>query len=93
MLAIQKLTIADLAAAHRVRNDIYAQPGGSAGCCWHIFLDDHNLDDDSVAFCVGRAAEASHPICVALGPFVLRMSATQRAKLVHGGYHNIDRLS
>lgn len=27
------------------------------GCCWHITLDDGNVEDHSVAFCIGIANE------------------------------------
>jgi hypothetical protein len=50
------------------------------GCCVHIVLDDGNVDDDSVAFCVGYARENEHPECVAMAETLLRMSRTQRRK-------------
>ncbi len=52
-----------------------------AGCCFHIVLDDGNVEDSSVEFCMQFAAENECSECMALGPLLLRMSRTQRSKL------------
>ena len=51
------------------------------GCCWHILLDDGNVDDGSVQFCISEALKRQHPECIALIDPMLRMSKTQRSEL------------
>ncbi len=58
---------------------LYARPGGSAGCCLHILLDDHNVDDRSAKFCLDYAREMGHADCILLAEHLLRMSRTQRS--------------
>lgn len=64
---------------------LYATDGGGAGCCLHIVLDDSNIEDGSVEFCIGWAQKHSHPDCEKLGRLLLQMSKTQRLKLARGG--------
>lgn len=33
------------------------------GCCLHVALDDHNLEDDSIAFVKGWARDKGHTLC------------------------------
>lgn len=60
---------------------LYASPGGGAGCCLHIVLDDTNVDDDCVDYCIYYATENGHEQCLALARVLRRMSKTQRLKL------------
>lgn len=57
----------------------------SVGCCLHIVLDDHNVEDDSVAFCADEAAESGHADCREMAALMARMSRTQRLKLAKAG--------
>lgn len=41
-------------------------------------LDDHNIDDDSVRFCLKGAQERGHPLCIQIAELLLQMSRTQR---------------
>jgi len=55
----------------------------SAGCCWHVVLDDGNVGDGIVA---ETAADArAHPCgaaeCLELATLLPQMSTTQRRKL------------
>lgn len=79
-------TLSQCIEAHRLKERIYDRH--LAGCCWHIVLDDDNLDDDSVRFCINYANEndEQHADCIAIGPLLLAMSRTQRKKLISGGY-------
>lgn len=52
-----------------------------AGCCLHIVLDDGNLADDDVEFCLLDALELDHQDCAHLARLLLRMSRTQRREL------------
>lgn len=72
--------------------ELYATPQGTCGCCLHIVLDDGNIEDDHVRFCVDWAVKHDHPKCAELARVLLRMSKTQRKKLyrthgneTHGG--------
>lgn len=51
----------------------------AAGCCWHLVLDDGNLDRSSVRSCVDRSC--CEPECRQLAAIIPRMSATQLRKL------------
>ena len=56
----------------------------SAGCCWHIVLDDGNVGNDSVAWCVNYIETEStcrQPECRQLCDLLPKMSRTQRIKL------------
>jgi hypothetical protein len=64
--------------------ELYAQPGGGAGCCLHVVLDDGNVHDDNVRFCINEAVDLGHPRCEELARLLLRMSRTQRLKLYRG---------
>lgn len=61
-----------------IANAIYARH--SAGCCWHVVLDDSNLD--SAAFCVEYARKEGHADCCALADLVERgVTQSQLGKL------------
>jgi hypothetical protein len=55
-------------------------PGG-VGCCLHIVLDDHNVEDKHIVWCVEHAQKQEHKYCEILGQILLTMSKTQRLKL------------
>lgn len=61
---------------------IYARH--SAGCCWHLVLDDGNVDDSAVEFCVNYAKtnrDCETPVaCCQLGGLMVRASMTQRKR-------------
>lgn len=60
---------------------LYLRPGGSVGCCLHIVLDDRNLDNSSVDFCVQQAREHSHADCESLALMLRQMTITQRRRV------------
>lgn len=58
----------------------------SAGCCWHIVLDDGNVGDDSVAWCASHIQDHGcdarvRSECHQLAELLPKMSRTQRIKL------------
>lgn len=59
----------------------YAKPGNFAGGGLHVVLDDGNVGDGSVQFCIDHARENGDEDGVVLGELLLRMSKTQRSKL------------
>lgn len=76
---IDKPTVPQVAPMVRA---LYERSG--AGCCLHVVLDDQNIDDKSVQFCVTYAQEKGHQECESLARILLRMSKTQRLKLATG---------
>lgn len=58
----------------------YCQKNGNSGH-FHIVLDDVNVGDDHVRFCIEQANAAGDQDGVAIGELLLRMSKTQRSKL------------
>ena len=61
--------------------DIYARH--CAGCCLHIVLDDGNVRDDCVDFCIDAAQEKGHKDCEAVAVALRAMTKTQRMKLAN----------
>lgn len=55
----------------------------SGGCCLHIVLDDGNVDNDHVEFCLKEASVNEHQDCFALAVLLRECSRTQRIKLGH----------
>ena len=71
-----KLTVPDVLPLARA---IYAR--SCVGCCLHIVLDDDNVADSHVQFCVEWAVKQGHADCEQLARQLLTMSKTQRLKL------------
>lgn len=59
---------------------LYAKPGGGSGCCLHIALDDGNVSDHCIKFCLENAIENGHADCEEIARMMLKMSKTQRSK-------------
>lgn len=64
--------------------EIYAMPGGGAGHCLHVVLDDNNVGDDSVRYALEEAVRAQCSRCVQVATLLLQMTKTQRLKLAWG---------
>jgi hypothetical protein len=58
---------------------------GGVGCCLHIVVDDGNVEDHSVKFCLNLAEKAGHADCAEVARLLLRMSKTQRTKVYRSG--------
>lgn len=52
-----------------------------AGCCLHIALDDGNVTDGDVEFCLEWATNEGHADCAELSNLLLLMTKTQRYEL------------
>jgi hypothetical protein len=74
-------TIFSVAAILPLVQRHYANPGGGAGCCLHLVLDDGNIGDDHVIYCVKMAKHKGHKDCESLARIIFCMSKTQRNKL------------
>lgn len=59
----------------------YNLPSNGAGGSLHIVLDDGNISDFDVQFCIDYAKDAGDVAGVQLGQLILKMSKTQRLKL------------
>lgn len=55
----------------------------AVGCCLHILLDDQNIDDSHVIFCLEEALKNNHEDCIRLSIMLLKMSKTQRLKVAN----------
>lgn len=60
---------------------LYTRAG--AGCCLHVVVDDHNLEDESVAFVQGVARERGHTFCARIADQHAAMTLADRRAL-HG---------
>lgn len=59
----------------------YRKDGNNSGGSLHIVLDDGNVSDKSVQFCLDRAIECGDADGTALAKKLLLMSKTQRKKM------------
>lgn len=57
------------------------QPGNAVGGHLHLVLDDGNVLDDHVRYCLEQAREAGDDLAVEVAEVLLTMSKTQRSKL------------
>lgn len=62
----------------------YAKPGNGAGGNLHIVLDDYNVDNDAVDFCLARAREAGDEDGVRIAEALRRMSRSARLRVARG---------
>ena len=67
----------------------YAKPGNLAGGYLHLVLDDGNIDDDYVEFCLKYAGENHDADGVELARLLLQMSLAQREKLYKSAMYSI----
>ena len=61
--------------------EYYSIPGNSAGGSLHVVLDDGNIGDDSIRFCLCECDKDSDKKGAELCKLLLRMSKTQRKKI------------
>lgn len=71
--------------------DYYRQPDNGAWGSLHIVLDDGNVQDDHVAYCVSWAEERSDTEGAALARILLTMSKSQRSRIPNK-VHALSRL-
>jgi hypothetical protein len=80
-------SIEECRRAHILKEEIYSYSG--AGCCWHVVLDDRNVETTFVEHAISHDVPECRNItgsCKEIGPLILKMSITQRKKLASGGY-------
>lgn len=61
--------------------EYYAKEGNICGGSLHIVLDDQNVDDSHIQFCLEYAIEHSDPDGEKLARLLMQMSKTQRLKM------------
>ena len=59
----------------------YRKPGNGAGGSLHIVLDDGNVRDQDIQFCLNLARSKSDFDGIAIAEILMLMSKTQRSKL------------
>lgn len=64
-----------------VVRDYYEKPGNGAGGTFHVVLDDGNIEDKFVKWCIEQAQSLGDSDGVAMGALLLLMTKTQRAKI------------
>jgi len=70
----------------------YARPENGAWGGLHIVLDDGNVSDDSIRFCIDAAEEEGDAETARLGRLLLRLTKTQRRKLPHIVWNVVESL-
>lgn len=66
---------------HPLVKAYYARPGNGVGGSLHLVLDDGNVSDDDVRFCIRAARDRADIHGYQIGVLLLSMSRTQRKKL------------
>lgn len=66
----------------------YSKPGNSDGGSIHLVIDDGNVEDRDVIFCIEYANAMGDAEGVALATTLLQMTKTQRLKLVSKKHNN-----
>lgn len=61
--------------------EYYSKPGNEAGGSLHVVLDDGNVRDSDVLFCISYAKEAGDTDGKSLAEILFKMSKTQRMKI------------
>lgn len=56
--------------------------GGEGSCCLHIVIEDCNIRDSDIEFCVKLAREKNCKHCEQIGRMIYTMTSTQRRKLL-----------
>lgn len=78
MTETAKLTITDVAPLVHAYREL---PGNEAGGNFHLVIDNMNVDDSHVQFCLDQARSTGDAAGVELGEVLLRLSRTQRLKV------------
>jgi len=62
-------------------NQLYKTFEGGSGCCLHIVLDDNNINDHFIEYCLEIAEQKQHTFCQTICKLLLQMTLTQRHKI------------
>lgn len=61
--------------------EFQTKKGNEVGGVFHIVLDDGNVENSHVEWCLERAKEEGDELAIRLGELLMKMSKTQRLKL------------
>lgn len=75
---VEKPTIPEVLPLVR---EFVRRPGNAVGGHLHLVLDEGNVLDDHVRYCMEQARDAGDELAVEVAEVLLRMSKTQRSKL------------
>ena len=73
--------IKDVNEILKLAKEYYLIEGNSIGGSLHIVLDDGNIEDDNIKFCINYAKQNDDIKGVELAELILQCSYTQRKKL------------
>ena len=73
--------IKDVNEILKLAKEYYSIEGNSIGGSLHIVLDDGNIEDDNIQFCINYAKENDDIKGVELAELIFQCSYTQRKKL------------
>lgn len=66
----------------------YKKPGNSVGGRLHIVLDDGNIRDSDIEWCINYAKEQNDVDAVEIGNLLLKASKTERRKIIRADYYS-----
>lgn len=76
---ISKVELSEKTARLRVLvRAIYETPGGGCGCCLHICLDDGNLRNSDIIWCLENSVK--HGICKEVAELLLEVADTEEKR-------------
>lgn len=78
MINRRLLTVPDILPLVR---GFYQLPGNEVGGVLHIVLDDGNIEDQHIEYCLSEAIAKNDMIAVSLAKLLLKMTYTQRKKI------------
>ena len=76
--ALRKPTVPEVLPIMRAYRD---KPGNAVGGNYHIVLDECNVSDSNVMYCIQQCERQGDAAGFELGRLLMRMSKTQRSKL------------
>lgn len=65
--------------------EIYDRTKNPGYCCLHIVIDDGNVEDGHVRWCLENAASKKHADCEELARFLLTLCPSERLSVVAPG--------
>jgi len=66
--------------------ELYATDHGSVGGCLHIVLDDNNICDGSIEFCIDYAKREKCDQCLLIAEMLMKMSEDEREVVTNHVY-------
>lgn len=64
-----------------IMREFQSKKGNEVGGVYHIVLDDGNIENHHVEWCLEEAEKQNDTLAIKLGELLMKMSRTQRSKL------------